>query len=227
MNPIDLVGNAISLMSDKPEMKEYTRDGLCAITGVFGKCISRKAVVPDSNTDSEIFAAPDSELASVNAFYCFKYRPERASLWISTEKEFRKLDRVGAREIIISSNYPKEPWCMYITTSYKKHGSLYCQVNSGNKAIIRFEMLNVDCSDRKYLLEIWDRLNSELRNGTSRKILESLEPPLNYQFDLARWIKFEQWARPLYKSGLYQLMCYLLPSQKELKEEEKSKNRPK
>jgi hypothetical protein len=220
MKTINLVGSAIAYCVDRPELTSTPRDGLCAITGCRSLCIPRSEVVPKSNTDMEIFSAPKSDMASVNAFYCFKYRPERASSWISTATEFKKLNRTDVRKVVVENLFPNEPWAMYITTSYKKHGSLYSPTNI-NSCVVRFEMLNIDLSNRKLLMEIWDRLNQEIRNGIGRSILESLDCSVGYisKIGLQRWIDFEAWARPLFRSPLYQFLCYLLPSQEELKNE--------
>jgi len=69
--------------------------------------------------------------------------------------------------------------------------------------------------------EWWDVLNVALRAGIGRTVLESLDCPpfVMAKVGLPVWLEFEAWARPKYLSALYAFLCYLLPSQEELKHE--------
>ena len=82
-------------------------------------------------------------------------------------------------------------------------------------------MLTVDCTDKEKVRIIWDRLNIYLRKGIGRSSMESLSIPVYAinKIGLSNWMSFQAWAKPIYKSPLYLFMVYLLPSQKELKEE--------
>jgi hypothetical protein len=130
------------------------------------------------------------------------------------------LDRIGVREIVIEEKYPAV-WSGYVTTSYKKHGSLWARVNANGVRFWRFEALDVDCSDHGYLMRVWERLNEELRRGFSRPTLESLACPPFFlkKVGVDKWLELERWARPIAASPLYRFLCYLLPSQKELADE--------
>jgi len=231
-----------------PELPCEPATAICAVTGVETECLPRNKIIGSSFTDNQMLVAPNSKFISVDTFiaWFFGYYgkegskrlkcPERMSSWLVTKNQdannppyfdgFYELDRQGVRDFVI--NYlvkgymiDDEIWSIYVTTSYKKHGSLYTKVNTGNKAIVRFEMLDVDCSDREKLMEIWNRLNIEIRKGFGRSILETLECPISVinKIGLEDWVYFEQWAKPLFRSPLYKFMCYLLPSQAELKEE--------
>ena len=132
------------------------------------------------------------------------------------------LNRAEVRDIVIGEQYPPM-WTGYVTTSYKKHGSLWARVNRGGRRFWRFEALDVDCTDHASLLKIWNRLNAEFRHGIGRKVLESLvcPPYLLKRIGVQHWLDFEKWSRPIVGAPLYRFLTYLLPSQKELQDEQR------
>jgi len=216
MHPVNLITASIT---EKTLIPCEPKEELCCVTGQRGPCIPRKLGVLSSFTSQDVFAAPQSAWISVDAWQALKHRPERASSWYCDGREFRTLNRRAVRDMVLAGQYG-DTWAAYATTSYKKHGSLWAIVNRSPRAVWRFEMLNVDCSDRVRLMEIWTRLNEELRAGFGRSLLETLDCPafLLNKLGAARWLALEQWARPLIQSPLYRFLCYLLPSQEELKE---------
>lgn len=219
MHPVNLIASAILTSSDleTPEIPSKRFSGVCCITGEKTECVKRSDLFGKSFTDGAILKAPESELASLDAFVALKYKWERMSSWICTGKEFKRLDRVGVRDAVFGE-LPKEPWTAYATTSYKKHGALRSVINKGSKNVWLFESRIVDCDGKE---EYWERLNFMLRRGFGRTILESLDCPGPFiaKYGIKEWIDFEKWARPRYKNSLYAFMCYLLPSQEELKNE--------
>lgn len=220
MHTVNLIAKAIPVNEQqilpplKPEMHT------CCLTGQQEFCIPRKNLFGASFTNIDLLAAPTSQYVGIDAFVALKYRAERMSSWYCDGKIFMKLRRQEVREKVIRGVY-SNVWAGYVTTSYKKHGALFAKLNSGNKVIWRFEMLDVDCSNHEKLMFIWNRLNLELRSGIVRPVLESLisSPFLIYKIGLKRWLDFYEWALPLYQGSLYKFMCYLLPSQEELKNE--------
>lgn len=218
MHTVNLIASAIT---NDPERVVYTGEttqGMCAVTGKQDICVQRKELLGKSFTNGDLLAAPESSLVSLDAYYALTYKWERASSWYCNGKEFIRLDRKGVRSKVLTGQYSKY-WSGYATTSYKKHGSLVTKVNTAGRAIWRFEMRDADCTDHKRLMAIWDRLNTELRAGIGRSILESLDCPpfLIKKFGVQRWLEFYRWAYPLYQGALYKFLCYLLPGQEELK----------
>lgn len=218
MHTVNLIASAIAQDPEKAVYTGETIQGICAVTGVYDSCIPRKELLGKSFTNGDLLAAPESNLISLDALHTLTYKWERASSWYCDGERFIRLDRKGVRSMVLTAQYSKH-WSGYATTSYKKHGSLFTKVNTSGRIIWRFEMRNADCTDHKRLFDIWTRLNTELRGGIGRSILESLDCPpfLIKKFGIQRWMEFEQWARPLYQGALYQFLCYLLPSQEELK----------
>lgn len=145
-------------------------------------------------------------------------RPERMSSWFCDGETFTELNRIGVRHKVFQKETSKI-WSAYATISYKKHGSLLATVNTGSQRFWLFEERIVNCSDMKQVNVWWEKLNTALYAGIGRMVLESLECPpyLMQKVGLLNWIDFEQWARPKYLSNLYAFLCYLLPSQEEMK----------
>ncbi|MBI5056975.1 MAG: hypothetical protein HZB61_10215 [Nitrospirae bacterium] len=220
MHTVELIAAALEVPFKRPELPCDTIKGICCVTGEKGDCLPRKELLGKSFTNGDLLAAPESPHIGIDAYLALTYKWERMSSWYCDGEKFERLDRQGVRTMVLNAEYGAQ-WAGYATTSYKKHGSLFAKVNSGDRIVWRFEMRDVDCSDHARLMAIWDRLNVELRGGIGRGVLESLlcPPFLLRQIGAGRWIDFERFARPLFQGALYRFLCYLLPSQEELKNE--------
>ena len=130
------------------------------------------------------------------------------------------MKRVEIREIVLNGS-PTLPWAMWVTTSYKKHGSLLARVNHSVYGMVAFDELLVDTRRELITLEWWGVMTAAQRAGITRTMQENVAcaPGLLERIGLQKWMEFEQWARPRAGSPLYRLLCYLLPSQKELQDE--------
>jgi hypothetical protein len=219
-HPVNLIAQSIQGDPECPALPCEPTQGICAITGAAGECIPRKKLLGKSFTNGDMLARPDSEMVSADAYYALKFKWERMSSWICDGTTFTRLNRQGVRQYALSENTPPI-WAAYATTSYKKHGSLNAKVNTGKSRVWLFETRQADLTDMAQVKEWWDVLNTALRAGIGRSVLESLEcPPFVIgKVGLKTWLDFEAWARPRYLSALYAFLCYLLPSQEELKNE--------
>jgi len=227
MHPVNLIASGLSRDDlDRPAYDGDLVDGVCAITGLHGQCLPRKKLFGKSFCDGETLNAPSSNMVSIDAYIALKYKWERMSSWICIQSEFKKLSRVQVRESVLSGGN-KPPWCGYATTSYKKHGALRAPINYSpgqNKWL--FESRVVDCSDEHLVLDWWGVLNAALRLGIGRLVMESLDCPsfVMRKVGMSKWMEFEAWAKPKVNSSLYAFLCYLLPSQEELKNEKRDEN---
>lgn len=219
MHAVELIARALP-ESEAPS-PPAKGEGVCCVTGVSGPVVARKDLFGASFTDGALLAAPHSDNVGLAAYRALKHRWERMSSWFCDGQEFKRLDRIGVRDAVLDS-LPKRPWCGYATTSYKKHGALRTPVNSGLKAVWLFETRLVDCSNRTKMFDWWQVLNAALREGIGRSIMETLDCPglVMRKIGARYWMDFERWARPRYKDPLYAFLCYLLPSQEELKAEQ-------
>ena len=136
-------------------------------------------------------------------------------------REFRETTKADTRALVLSGvPYPDRAWAGWVTTSYKKHGSLRAPVNCGQFGGWGFDDVVVDAADNVKTREWWCKLRQAQTDGVGRKTMETVDIPAAFiekiGFDV--WLAFETWARPRSQSPLYQFLVYLLPSQQEIKE---------
>jgi hypothetical protein len=228
MHAANLIASAVRGTDLCPELPcQPVPDQICVVTGEVGPCLPKKEVVLSTSTDYSWFLAPMSEWAGVDVFQAWncglikdgaKRRScfERGACWWTDGKEFCVIKRAEIRKIVLDGS-PSVPWAMWVTTSYKKHGSIRSPVNHSDRGIIGFDELRVDVSDSSRVLDWWQHLNMALAANIGRTVIESLNCPshLIRTIGAAEWIRFEKWARPKYMSPVYKLLCYLLPSKEE------------
>ena len=233
MKAVNLIANALRNSGlELPELPEEPIVDICAVTGEECLCVPRKSVLAKSFTNGDLLASPESNHVSVDVFYAWNYgyktdpsknrlkKPERMSSWFCDGSQFVELNRQGVREYVLKIEMPKV-WSAYATTSYKKHGSLISPVNIGKRRVWNFEQRVVDCTNMTRVVQWWEIMNIALRHGISRPIMESLicPPYVIRRIGVTYWTKYYRWAKGKSHSALYSFLCYLLPSQEELKRE--------
>lgn len=219
MHTIHLIASAIASEA-REQPPPPIEPGICAVSGEHAsRCIHRRHLLGKSFTSQSLLRAPSSQHVSVDAWAALTYRPERQSSWWCDGSMFTALNRAGVRSLIIDHPPSSPRWAGYITTSYKKHGALLAPINSGSRAVWQFELIRVDCSDRVTLLEWWQHLRRAQDQGISRAAMTSLEisPGILAHLGLPAWQAFREWAADKYRSALYSLLVYLLPSLEEIK----------
>lgn len=217
IHTVELIANAIK--DEWIELPAKTKIEVCAVTGKETLCVPRKKSFSSVFTTQNLLAYPSSEWVSVEAFQALKYKSERKSSWIVAPSKFRRLTRAEVREEVLNKKN-NDIWAGYATTSYKKHGALIAPINKGDSAVWLFEMKLVDCSDKELINSWFEIMVEALKSGIGRTIIESLVCPafVIKKVGVEKWQTFEEWAKPKYKSALYQFLAYLLYSQQELKE---------
>lgn len=204
---------------------------VCAVTGSYGPCIPKKLVIPPSNCDRFLFAAPQSNYVHINVFASWSFSevkngkkrgtyPERQSCWWCDGKEFKTVDKEFIRDVALNGS-PSETWSMWVTTKYKKHGSIRSKVNHCARGCFGFDDDTIDCSDKSSVATAWEILREAQDAGVPRSVMYSLDasPSLIGKIGWRRWIRLESWARPMLHSGNYRFMIYILPSMKELNDD--------
>lgn len=193
---------------------EPPTDGLCCVTGVVGPSIARKYAVKPSFTNLDLLRAPESDRVGVAAWRVLTDHTLRQSSWICDAGGFRRIDRLVARELVLTTR-PDAPWCGYITTSYKKHGALRAPVNAAGSYRWLFEM---DVVDAREPHDWWEIIRDARTAGIPRPVIETLDCSVYLMSKhFALWRDFERWARDKWQSPLYRLLTYLLPSEEELR----------
>lgn len=222
MHPTDLI--AMHVEMDTPE----TKHEICALTGVQCECVPLKSIISSSFTDGRLFAYPSSNWLGVNVYKAWKFEirhpdkkrgfaPERNSCWVVNKTGWQyKLVKREIRDIALNGYDP--PWSCWVTTGYKKHGSLRAVVNNSRFGAIALNESLADCSDVGKTKILYDTMHDMQISGFGRKILETLDCPPGYlkKYGFEKWNKYREWAKPFYQSALYQFVCYILPTKEEM-----------
>lgn len=228
MHPIKFVANQIKKMPDCPQLPDNLsfEKGICAITGEYSETIPRRHLLGKSFTDGQYLISPNSNRVSIDAWIVLKYKWTRMSSWICNEEfGFKRLNRSEVRDIVLNIDDIATPWCAYCTTSYKKHGIFRVKISTALKKRILFEMRMVDLSNKGEIGQYWHNLNTALRAGIPRSALETLNcpPSIMRKVGLGFWMEFYSWAQRHKNRPLYAFLCYLLPSKREMKNEQAEK----
>ena len=217
MTAVDLIASALP-PETPPEPPE---EGVCCVTGATGPTISRKHVLKPSFTQLDLLKEPSSTRAGVAAWRALTFKWERMSSWACNGQSFVRLDRKGVREHVLIRDESTIPCAYYATTSYKKHGALLAPANPPCRRVWLFETVLVDCSDMAAVTDMWSRMRRAQDQGIPRPLIETLDIAPSYMAKVGWrvWRDFYGWARPRVHSPLYRFISYLLPSQKELRDE--------
>lgn len=199
-----------------------TEPGFCCVTAAWEQqTIKREKKIARTFTNRNLFRAPYSSRISLAAVIALDYRPARMSSWLVDEQQFVKLKRIEARASVLAGpDADQPPWAGYITTSYKKHGSLNTPINTKGKAVWNFEGVMTDCSDQEQVLAWYERMQSMRLAGYPRPCMEelSMSPGQVEKLGYIPWMRYCEWAESKINSPLYRLLCYLMPSEAEIKE---------
>lgn len=237
MHGTDLIAATLTPEQREP-LPEIPERGVCCVTGRETDTILAKHILSSSFCDRNLLACPGSDRIGVNVWYAWlagyyaidektgkpktrKKKPEMQACWFCDGVEFNETAKADTRRYVLAGvPRPDRAWSGWVTTSYKKHGSLRAPVNRGVFGGWGFDDLVVDASDNNKVCQWWTVLRQAQTDGIGRKAMEVLEMPLAFmeKIGFSTWLMFESWARPQYQSALYQFLVYLLPSQQELKE---------
>lgn len=220
MHAVNLLAKAM----ERPAVMPETKQAICCLTGEETECVPTKELLGNSFTNWDLMSAPESPYISTDAYVALSCKWERMSSWWCDGTTFERLDRQGVRKKVFAPLSDK-PWVGYVTTSYKKHGALNTPVNTSKSNIWRFENLTVNLSDTAKTKGWWDALNRYLRLGIPRPVLQDGDPTpaLMRKVGYKTSVSFLEWCKDKKHLPLYQFLCYLLPSQEELKAEKKEK----
>jgi hypothetical protein len=202
----------------------------CCVTGQKKPCIARKHLISSSFTDWSLCAAPASPYVGVDVFAAWTYGtradgkkrdfcPERHACWVASDTEFRKITRPEIRDMVLHGYHAGKTWAGWITTSYKKHGSIRAKVNTSPHGVWGFDDTCPDASNERKVSSWWDTMRIYQEAGISRMSMESGEMPpgIMKSIPLETWMEFKDWSSDKIHSNLYRLLAYLLPSKEEIK----------
>jgi len=230
MHTVDLLAQAIPITNREPPPIE-PQFGMCCITGRAGDTIPRSRLLSSNFSDTSLLAAPDSDRVGLNAWYAWQYgeygtneddtpkkrkkKPEMMACWWCDGEQFIEVGKPKIRDLVLNGTTAKH-WAGWVTTTYKKHGSLRSPVNGRPYGVWGFNDLLVN-ANIDTVTEYWRIMREVQDAGVWRTAIKTLDAPVGMIYKIgAVWQPFYRWARAHYQSPLYQFMEYLLPSQEEL-----------
>lgn len=222
MHPANLIAAALKKNESWQPPAEPVA-GICCLTGIETDCIPRKLILGSSFTTQTVLAAPLSNHIGLDAAIALGHKWERMACWWTDGQEFKVIKRKDIRDLVLDGS-PSAPWSGWVTTSYKKHGCLLAEVNNSRHGVWAFDEYRVDCSNNDMVQQWWTIMTQAQLAGVWRTMQETLEcpPALIGKMGISVWMQFLDWATPRHQSALYRLLCYLLPSQEELKNASKT-----
>jgi hypothetical protein len=230
MHTVELLAQAIPA-ADREPPPVTPQPGVCCITGKSsGDTIPRKKLLSSNFSDTNLLAAPDSDRVGLPAWYSWRYgyladptkkrkkKPEMMACWWCDGEQFKEVGKVEIRDLVLNGTSAKR-WAGWVTTTYKKHGSLRSPVNGRPYGIWGFDDLLVDASNITTVAEYWRIMREAQDAGIWRTAIKTLDAPTGMIRKAgAVWQPFYRWAQTRYQSPLYHFLEYLLPSQEELKD---------
>ncbi len=226
MHVVNLIANALRNEKKETIFPFETKEETCCLTGQRTTCVGRENILGKSFTNLDLLAAPQSAWIGVDAAIALKHKQERSMSWFCTDENFFVLNRKMVRDIVFEKEMP-DIWAGYVTTSFKKHGSLRTKLNSGNSRYWLFETRLVNCSNYGQMRSIYEKLCAALEDGFPRPVLETLDISSYYYetIGVKKCQELIKWASPWRLSALYSFMIYLLPSMEERGVNAKNKTR--
>jgi len=235
MHMINLVASAFPHGWISGLTSHATEHGVCCVTGEYCETIPRKSVITSSFGDTDRLIAPYSNRISLDAYIAFKggyfganedgspkkirKKPESMSCWWCDGNRFEELDKAGIRKKLFVGSQGA-CWGGYVTTSYKKHGSLRAPINIEAFGAWAFNdnLAYMVCPEENRW--IWSILREAQAKGVSRNFLagEDMTMKCVEGQELSYIIRLESFIKGWMYSHRYQLLCYLLPSKQEIEE---------
>lgn len=130
--------------------------GVCCLCGSIDGRYDRKPFIKEGFTNLDYLRAADSSSICPACASMFTLPKLRQSSWIASGGDMIWLKREHIWDHLWSP--PEPPFAMYVTTSYKKHGSFKSRVNySADRFFVQFEEVGISFS-RKDLRQVADAL---------------------------------------------------------------------
>ncbi len=214
MNTFDLIARALLQNGPGQPCDLERRTETCCITGETCLCVPRVDLIGESFTTQGIFKAPDSEWVSLDAWYAFKHRPERASSWWTDGYEFRSLKRREAWDLLTElCLIPSDKaYALYVSKSFKKHGSLVSPVNTplSHQICVGFEAETIIARTIRFR-QYMDSLERWRDNGIAREDIVKGYLMKTTKADPGVVQSFLNEAPLMRDTGLYRMLTSILP----------------
>jgi len=135
MNATELIYTA----AGSPMVEIVQTEGICAVCGKeIDEGVPIKKVVSSTFMDWNVLADMTAPHVCKACKWCIKEPKTRRSQYIATKDELICFKRDDIEKYLF--NPPEPPFVFFVTSSYKKHGSFWAQVNYANPDHIFVEM---------------------------------------------------------------------------------------
>ena len=133
-----------------PIVKTVLAEGICAVCGKdISEGVPIKKVVSDAFMDWNAIADMTASHVCAACTFCIKERKTRQSQYIATGSKLIWFKRDDIEKHLF--NPPDVPFVLFITASYKKHGSFKARVNTSPKLFyVQYEDRQILFSPNKY-----------------------------------------------------------------------------
>lgn len=117
--------------------------GRCAVCGELAPALDIHKYIKATFTNRDVFSYPNSSVICSACAFVLSKQGFRYNSYFCTEKEFLPFKREELSEYLLAPP-ANEPFICAVTSKYKKHLWLFCEVNYFPKMyMIRFEEINI------------------------------------------------------------------------------------
>lgn len=211
-----------------PEVENLeTAPGRCAVCGSeISEGVPLKKVVSDAFTNWDVLADATETHACKACAYCIRDRRTRQSCYVATKDSLVFFKRDDIEKYLFDP--PEPPFVLFVTASYKKHGSFRAHVNQSRKLFyVQFEDRSVLFSPSKYkdvfnvMKRMYATFNKTEEIGKGEYIQRRVQ-----EYGIAAWKRDESTIAQYRGSMVFELLLYALnkPEEGLKKIEEKRDN---
>jgi len=220
MNPTELIYKG----AGSPLVTTVPADGICAICGKkISDGVPIKKVVSDSFMDWNTIADTTASYVCAACTFCIKEPKTRRSQYLATESDLIWFKREDIEKHLF--NPPDVPFVLFITASYKKHGSFKARVNNSSKLYyVQYEDRQILFSPNKYrdLFGLMKRMymvfNKTQEIGKGDYIQKRV-----FEYGLQKWQNDETILKQYRGSQVFELLLYALNKPEEAKKKQGGK----
>lgn len=215
---INLATDLIYHAAGSPIVETVLADGICAVCGKqIRNGVPIKKVVSNAFMDWNTLADMTASHVCAACTWCIKEPKMRRSQYIATENDLIFFKRDDIEKYLF---YPPDTsFVLFVTASYKKHGSFRAQVNDSPKLFyIQFEDRQILFSPDKYrklfglMKRMYTTFNKMQEIGKGNYIHKRV-----FEYGLEKWRKDEGILKRYRGSQVFELLLYALNKPEETK----------
>ena len=141
ITPQDLIYSAFG----RPTFDHHTAEGRCCLCGIHEGVYDRKRSIKTGFTDFAYLKAPESQAICPACASVFTEPLLKRKSWIVFPDRIEYLPRDVLWTLLFGWRSDETPFAIYITTSWKKHGSFKTRINySWTKYYVQFEQVGLE-----------------------------------------------------------------------------------